>query len=412
MTTYNLTSNQLGSSVSSFGLTSGQVNEAINIVTQLFESNLWPTGSHNLFTDVETTAGTYTLPGSGDLFLFDPSPAGGAAKVLDSKGGNILAGTGNIEYAGPSHGVHGDTLIGGDGAMSLKVDSGNNVLIGGTGLNTLYGGTGNDTMYGGGQSSLVAGSGNDVLRGGRLVGAHDTLVGGSGRDSLTSVVGNTLMVAGAGPTTLQGGSGSDTMYGGGHTLMFAGTGNDTLYAAGADSNAATLYGGVSGNIGARDTLNGGPGNDSLVGGSGSTTFYSGRGHSTLVGGAGSDTMYGGAHASMEAGTGNATLHGGYSAIAQTTMVGGSGNDHMGALLGNNTFYTGSGNDTIWTGSGHDTVFAGATGNATIYGGAKASLSIDNTNTFTTTKHGGMTTLTFSNGQVLTYGDHINIIKGP
>ncbi len=396
MATYNLNAVQLTAELGALK-TAG---EAINIVTQLFDNNLWPKGAGALFTEIETQGNTaaapYELTKSGELFLFAGS-AGATAYVSDSRGGNILADPGNIDYLGPLHGVRGDTLIGGASSMSLTVDKGNNVLIAGTGANTLIGGTGNDTMYGGGDSSLVAGSGNDVLRGGLLLGAHDTLFGGAGKDVLRSVVGDSSMVAGTGHNTLYGGSGSDTLVGGGHTVIHAGTGNETIYADSSDAAA-------------RDTVYSGSGSDLMYGGAGNTVFRAGAGLNTIIGAGGNDTMYGGAHTSMEAGTGNATLHGGYVATAETTMVGGSGNDLMGALLGKNEFYTGSGNDTIWTGAGHDTVYAGATGDATIHGGANASLHIENTTTVVidTTK-GGMTTLTFANGQVLSYGVHIKIV---
>ncbi len=57
-----------------------------------------------------------------------------------------------------------------------------------------------------------------------LRGAHDTLIGGSGNDSIVLLKGNNSVVAGSGNDTIWAGSGHDT--------VTTGTGNATIYGGG------------------------------------------------------------------------------------------------------------------------------------------------------------------------------------
>ena len=134
----------------------------------------------------------------------------------------LMGGTGNNYLSGGLTSSSHDTLIGGTGNDKIVLSAGNNVASAGTGQSTVYGGSGHDTLIGGGRSALHAGSGGSTLLGGTVAGAHDTLYGGTGRDSLSVTQGNNQLHAGTGADTLQGGSGHDTLYGGGHSLLMAG----------------------------------------------------------------------------------------------------------------------------------------------------------------------------------------------
>lgn len=117
-----------------------------------------------------------------------PSPAAGNVStgtsdddIIDGEGLNdlLLGGTGSddiVGYAG------NDVLVGEFGSDALDGGAGNDVLIGGPGRDVLDGGIGNDLLIGGDFSDLLDGSsGTDVLIGGS---GADTLLGGADNDTL------------------------------------------------------------------------------------------------------------------------------------------------------------------------------------------------------------------------------------
>lgn len=155
---------------------------------------------------------------------------------------------------------------------------GNDTLIGGKGSDTLYGGAGDDVLNGGGGANVISGgSGNDTADYSRRIapvrvtldntsddgeaGEHDnvmsdieTVLGGSGNDSLIGDSSNNYLIGNAGDDTLWGGDGNDTLTGGG--------GDDSLIGGkGADV--------LSGN-GGQNAYDGGLGNNVLIA-SGSAT---------------------------------------------------------------------------------------------------------------------------------------------
>lgn len=184
------------------------------------------------------------------------------ALVVDDSGGAAAGGAGHdILTGGTGH----DWLEGEDGDDQIRGGAGDDMLIGGNGNDTLLGGAGNDT--------LIGGQGNALLDGGD---GDDSLLGGSDRDTL---------LGGAGDDTLAGGGGDDVLVAGqGADLLMGGDGDDLL--VGAD--------GQSGDDGARDTLNGGLGNDTLVPGAGDLA-YGGEGDDVFVL---NDWMTGGASATI------------------------------------------------------------------------------------------------------------------
>jgi Ca2+-binding RTX toxin-like protein len=219
---------------------------------------------------------------------------------------------------------------------------------------------GNDVLNGGGGSDdLYGGGGDDVLNGG---GGNDDLYGGSGDDALNGGNGNDDLYGGSGDDALNGGNGNDDMSGGsGSDDMSGGSGSDDMYGDSGDDDMSgdsgndDMFGG-SGN----DHMSGDSGNDDMYGGSGDDDMYGGNGNDDMYGGSGNDDMYGGA--------GDDWLFGG---AGSDSLFGGAGND---VLVGDDGWYGwdgwcwsyksgsgyadyyldgGSGNDLVLCGRGND-----------------------------------------------------------
>lgn len=378
-----------------------------------------------------SSGGDVTLSGNGGA---DTITGGGGADALfggaddDSILGN--AGADLIDGGDGSDRLFGGTgdniLFGGAGDDRLEASTGADILVGGAGSDSLFAGDGADVLDGGDDAdSLYGGNGADVLDGGAgddlLDGGsqNDTIQGGLGDDSLLGQAGNDrfLMEENGGRDTLIGGSGTDTidttLITSGVTINYTFTGSGTFTAAGTSASLSSIERAVTGS--GDDTIFGGTGadyvetgdgTDSLFGGGGSDTFFAGGGNDLVDGGSSSDTLYGGdGDDTLIGGTGSDSLFGDEgddrfvigSSDGSDTLFGGTGNDTLdfsgfttavtanfsGAGAGSvsssagTTFFsemeileTGSGNDTINGGSGADTVFAGA-GNDQIFGGGGA-----------------------------------------
>jgi VCBS repeat-containing protein len=250
---------------------------------------------------------------------------------------------GNDQLSG---GSGNDTLDGGDGSDSLTGGDGNDTLIGGAGYDYLQGDAGDDTLdtgvdggqaYGGdGNDTLIGGDGDDILRGDAGI---DTLTGSAGNDQLDGGEGDDQLTGGDGDDYLTGGDGNDTIN--------AGAGNDTLQ----DDNG---YGSL--------------GNDILNGEAGDDTVYSYGGADTIDGGEGNDTAWidrSTASADLVftmSGTGNVTTLGGDGTtvvnIETIQFTGGSGNDTVTTLGGNDQLSGGAGDDSLRSGDGQDYVDGG------------------------------------------------------
>lgn len=241
----------------------------------------------------------------------------------------------------------------------------------------VYGNAGNDTitvtsLLGG--HSLYGGSGNDTISGG---GGDDTIYGdkvksndvATGNDILYGNDGNDTIYGHDGTDTLYGGNDNDRLYGGndadtlhggaGLDLLYGDAGNDTLNG---DAGDDILYGGDG-----DDVLNGGDGVDMLYGDAGDDTLHGNAENDTLYGDEGTDILYGDA--------GNDRLYG---MNGDDTLYGGDGDDILygdkvksgDAFTGNDTLYGGEGNDTLIGHSGSDTLY-GENGGDKLYGGEDA-----------------------------------------
>jgi Ca2+-binding RTX toxin-like protein len=287
--------------------------------------------NNNLVINPGTQFEQVVIPTSTDVTGAIYPPPTIAASTTPATTFNFLS-PGNVVIAAGDQNVHindtsggSDTLIGGAGAERLHTVVGNNLLIAGTGLNTLVGGVGADTMRGGGQSRLVGMSNGQVLIGGLVSGASDTMVGGAGNETLMAGQGNNRLVDTAGTGTLYAGSGNDTLIGGtgdsltsstgdarmvatkGTETLTGGSGSDTMIASGQSANAFVSGGSgvfrivdettssstVTGGSGGGNLVLGGHGTDSVLGGSGAMTIHSLQGLGNLV--SNSSTATGGLH---------------------------------------------------------------------------------------------------------------------
>jgi Ca2+-binding RTX toxin-like protein len=257
-----------------------------------------------------------------------------------------------------------------------------------------YGGSGNDELHGADLSTSNASITN------RLFGeaGHDLLVGGNAYSSgYSAVVRNEL----------DGGSGDDTLRGGGRSTIFSsvtnvlhgGAGGDHIVGADGVYNQAfgdagddvitggSTYGATGSPFDAENDLHGGSGDDIITGGNGSgrsnatNTIFGDAGNDTLtggtadpfngvsntiMGGAGNDLVTGGNATgpsstinNLDGGAGNDRLVGGDSddvATVRNTLHGGAGNDVLVAgSNGRELFNPSAGNfDDLWGGAGNDT----------------------------------------------------------
>lgn len=223
-------------------------------------------------------------------------------------------------------------------------------------------------------SVINAGAGHDTVQGGVY---SDYLVGGDGNDVVQGQAGQDVVVGGQGNDQLWGGDGNDQVFGGaGEDLVIGDAGNDLLH--GGDAND-TLYGGAG-----EDTMHGGSSGDGLDGGDGNDVLWGEDGHDALSGGNGHDKLYGGNHDDKAwGGAGNDTADGGeghdqlWGEDGNDSVSGGNGNDFLSGGAGQDTIsgganedqlYGDDGNDLLQGDDGHDLLWGG-TGNDWMNGGA-------------------------------------------
>jgi serralysin len=169
----------------------------------------------------------FTLSGNefGNILLGNS----GANQLLGNGGNDDLYGFGGVDdiYAGDGN----DYLSGGDGADYLSAGDGNDTLYGGAGVDILLGGLGDDIYYAEGADYIIdyAGAGYDTIN----VNESYNLAAGSAIERLSTIdnvglgnftlVGNefvNLVIANNGSNRVDGGAGSDTLYGLGGADLF------------------------------------------------------------------------------------------------------------------------------------------------------------------------------------------------
>ena len=194
------------------------------------------------------------LVNGNDLDNFIDGNAGN--DVIFGNGGNdaITGGLGNDQLFG---GSGDDFITTGDGI----VNTGNNVVDGGSGNDIILAGSGNDVLAGGdGDDVIDAGDGSNIVSGGN---GNDNIFAGSGNDIISAGAGNDVIYAGGGDDILTGGDGADYIEGGDSTagnetvdgniflvtssdVLVGGDGNDTFKIGNEMEGAIVIEGGVSG----------------------------------------------------------------------------------------------------------------------------------------------------------------------
>ena len=245
----------------------------------------------------------------------------GADHAVGNTGNDDLrgyAGNDNLTdgEVGQSGGASGDDMFDG-GPDDDKLDGGA-LPGGGVGADRLDGGTGNDSADYSRRTGAVtitdgAGNGNDGEAGeGDTVLNIETILTGSGDDSVTGGAEANDFDGGAGSDHLNGAGGNDTLRGGpgddfldggsGADHLIGGAGNDAVtYATRIAPVTVTLDGvandgeaGEGDNVDEDvDVVEGGFVGDSLTGGDGADTLRGNSGADTIDGGGGSDTIDGG-----------------------------------------------------------------------------------------------------------------------
>jgi Ca2+-binding RTX toxin-like protein len=322
------------------------------------------------------------LSGDGDIIriegLTDPAavtialrPGPGTPMSDVFRGGpgsNTIAGLGGddrIEGRGGD-----DSLAGDEGNDTVIALTGDDTIVGGSGSDSLFAGGGGDTVSGGdGDDSVDGSGGGDTIDGDA---GNDSLDGGRGANTISGGLGNDTITTRDGVDSLDGGDGDDRISSNqGHDTIDGGTGNDWIFAGGIYRVDRAVIRGGDGNdtiftSGGGGMIDGGAGNDaiwaalrtqddssdSITAGDGNDTVRGGDDNDTIDGGAGDDELYGdfttdrphvGGSDWVDGGAGNDTITGGLG--HGDTLIGGSGNDDIGARSGSR-LEGGDGNDTL------------------------------------------------------------------
>ncbi|MGZ0171123.1 MAG: Calx-beta domain-containing protein [Planctomycetales bacterium] len=255
---------------------------------------------------------------------------------------------------------------------------------------TLIGGTGSDTLSGADSNDLLIGNAGDDLMGGG--GGNDTLLGGAGRDTLDGGAGNDTVDGQGGADVLFGGDGDDTFVwdgqndgddiintdAGGDTLSVGGKSTDDTFTVSQSGASELIVSQGTGSVSVTGfgleagieavIINGGSGNDTVT-----ITDIDQVGAlvMTVNGGSGGDTIsasgasIGNVRLGINGQLGDDTLTG--SADADT-ITGGDGNDDIAGENGDDTLSGNAGADLISGGDGNDVV-DGNDGNDTALGDA-------------------------------------------
>jgi Ca2+-binding RTX toxin-like protein len=222
-------------------------------------------GTSDPFTLPPEANGTYVIR-DGDRVVVNTGPGNDTVSVTtDPATGEQLVTVNGVTYRYPAGAEV--TIRAGEGDDEVAVAPGTRIrftLLGGEGADTIRGGAGDDTVLGlDGRDNVHAGDGNDRVS------------GGADRDYLDGYRGNDLIDGGHGDDIAYGLSGDDRVYGGeGRDYLEGATGADT----------------VDGGAGA-DIVSGGRDDDRLRGGAGDDAVYAGHGRDTTEGGSGRDTAY-------------------------------------------------------------------------------------------------------------------------
>lgn len=302
---------------------------------------------HDLLTSIEEVKG-----GSGaDRLSGNAAPnhlTGGAGRdiVSGAAGNDLLDG-----------GADDDTLSDGTGTDFVMGNTGDDVVIAASDWESdrFDGGEGSDTLdlsatTSGVTIDLAAGTSIGAETGSDSVISIETVLGGSGGDTLTGSSASETLLGGAGRDLLSGGAGADRLDGGtGDDMLSDGTGSDAVTAGAGDDMIIVVSDGEA------DRFDGGSGQDVLdLSGTTAGVAVDLAGGSSSGRETGQDVVV--AVENVRGGAGDDTLSGDGEA---NTLIGGEGNDLIVGGGGKDLLDGGTGGDTISDGTGCDTVLAGA-----------------------------------------------------
>ncbi len=322
--------------------------------------------------------GELSIQGDGSANLVTVSqPSAGQMIEVDVAGHDPYQFDSNLVSRLYFHGGNGDDLF--DNQTDLPADArghnGNDTLSSGLGDDLLIGGPGADILsVKGGANQLMGGDGDDLINGGS---GYDYVLGGYGDDTIHGGKGNDLLRGGWDNDTIYGELGDDVIHGyTGTDVIYGSAGNDKLYGQ-ADSDL--IYGG-----GGDDIVRGGKSDDELHGDDGNDFILGDKGNDELHGGLGIDVMYGSdGDDYMRGGGGDDLLYGqnGNDDIAggdgNDLLRGGNDDDFLQGMDGNDRLDADAGNDIGFGGAGDDTLLGdegddqldGQSGADLIYGNA-------------------------------------------
>jgi serralysin len=188
---------------------------------EIFDAVRFPSMAYTIF----DSAGTDTLDYSGFSAnqLIDLNPE--AFSNVGGRMGNVVIARGTV-IENAIAGSGNDQLVGNAADNRLLGGAGNDVLDGGAGNDTLSGGAGGDTLRGGeGDDTMDGGEGADQISGG---GGNDRIDSRAGADAISGDAGDDRVTISAAQdgigTTINGGSGWDTLVLASATGQFFGAG--------------------------------------------------------------------------------------------------------------------------------------------------------------------------------------------
>ena len=265
-------------------------------------------------------------------------------------------------------------FAGNEGSNYLRGDLGDDLVVGINVRDSLFGGKGNDTLRGVANSSYLSGDDDEDI----LVITNTTQTNPFGSSVITFGIERTTLIGGGGNDSLYGGIGD---FGGGRNFFDGGDGNDTIRVF---ANSDTAQGGAGddfivsatvtalSSLGASSSFPGFAGRNLLDGGVGNDTIVAAFSTDTMVGGEGNDSLSG-IFTQASGADGNDTLNASFANFGGTTAAlitldGGLGSD---LLIGNssagvtNFMNGGEGNDRIVFGTTRDRLIGTLGGNDTI-----------------------------------------------
>ncbi len=251
-------------------------------------------------------------------------------------------------------------------AMPVAIDcgAGNDTIVSGSGDDSINAGDGDNSITSNAGKDLIAsGDGNSAINAGD---GDDTISTNSGNQTVDGGAGNDLITCGPGNNSVTGGSGADIIQlREGNQFVSGGDGNDIIY----------TYDGA-------DTVDGGPGDDDLRAGNGDNLVTGGDGKDGIRAGTGNDSLYGnGGYDTIHSGEGSDLVNGGggkdrlfgqqgsdrlYGGANSDQIDGGPGNDRMFGGAGNDKLFGGPGSDQLTGNAGQDFLY-GIRGNDTLFG---------------------------------------------